>query len=251
MAQTQTQVQYPVRAVTIDERVYFTELKLQKPQYAPFIPAIQATMNQYIVPYSFLAHAYVRGFFDDGTIGSYTQLATSRINQVLSHFGVTFSIEPSVIFDAQQGVRRGLRIKMTASKGGLTLSHTADLVGAGPDFGPVYAESKDLAVKRWKAYTEILKEQDVPNILYMAAFGYELFMTEGTPTPRQLLAAVKHKIKLTAVNPSEYIKRIREAVEKYAVGYTYGIDKYSYISRWVMEGLRAAFHATRLVLEVL
>jgi hypothetical protein len=244
MAQAQTQVQYPVRAVAVSERVYFTLLKLQKPQYAPFVAAIQATMNQHIVPYSFLAMGYAAGFVDNQLITQYTNLVQPKINEVVGVFGVEFSVQA-------EGIRGGLKLRLKAKKGDKEAGHEADLVGAGPDFGPLYAESKDLAKARWDAFTKMLKEQDVPSILHAAALGYEWFMLGGNPTPKQQIAVVKHKMRLAAVDPAEYVKRVREAVERYAAGYTYGISKYSYVIKWVSEGLRAAFHATRIVLEVL
>jgi hypothetical protein len=246
-----TPTTYPVRVVSIEDRAYFTQLKLQKPQYTPFIPAIQSTMNKYIVPYAFLAKGYVDGFVDIFLIQRYTNLVQPKINDVVSQFGVSFEVSADAIADPGTGARRGLRLSMAAAKGGTSVAHDADLVGQGPDFSPLYGESKDLAKARWEAYTRILTEPDVRMILNLAALGYELFMTEGTPTPRQQLAAVKHRMKLAAVDANYYLNAIREALDEYEAGYTAGVQKYSHISRWVMEGIRAATKATFVVLQVL
>jgi hypothetical protein len=247
----QTQNTYPIRVVSIEDRTYFTHVKLKKPQYIPYIPTIQATMNKYIVPYAYLAMGYVAGGVDMTTIQQYTQLAQPKISEVLNFFGASFTIEPVLIYDQDQQARMGLKLRMAAQKGTNAVGYDADIVGSGPDFGPLYEESKDLAIKRWEAYTKLLTESDVRSILGLAALGYELFMTEGSPTPKQQLAVVKHRLKLSSVDPNRYIDRVREVVDKYGSGYEMGVMKYSYINKWITEGLKAATKATQIVLEVL
>jgi hypothetical protein len=76
-------------------------------------------------------------------------------------------------------------------------------------------------------------------------------MTEGSPTAKQLMAAVKHSIRLDAVEPNMYVERLKGAVEKYQVGYKYGAEKYKVVFAWVGDALRAAFYLTRDIVRVL
>jgi hypothetical protein len=235
---------YPIRAVTIDDKLYMTYIKLLKPQYAPYLASIQAVMNQYIVPYAYFAMANARGALDPTVLSTYTSSAQNKINEALGPFSVTFTLNA-------QGIAGGLRLLFEARKGTNVVSTDHEIKGQGPDFGPVYEQSKDIAKARWASYPEAINEANVLSILGLAQLGYERFMTEGTPTPRQQLAVLKHKIKLNAVDPVEYINRLRDSVNKYEVGYQKGVSKYSYVIKWISEGLVAAFKASKIVYEVL
>jgi hypothetical protein len=243
MAQDQTQ-NYPVRAIPLEERLIFTYIKLTKPQYAPYLATIQSVMNQYIVPYTFFALAVAQGTPDDTLLQNYTAMAKAKINEVLAVFGVNFDVTYSHI-------QKGLKLTFEAQKGGNTSRAEHEIAGRGPNFGPLYAQSKDIAKVRWAAYTELVQEDRVHEILELANMGYEVFMLEGTPTPRQIMAALKHKIKLMTVDPAEYIRRLKESVDKYEYGYQHGVMKYSYISPWLSDGLVAAVKATGAVYQVL
>jgi hypothetical protein len=241
MSQTQA---YPIRAVTIDDKMYLTYVKLLKPQYAPYLASIQAVMNQYIVPYAYFGLANARGMLDPTVLNSYTSKAQAKINEVLQPFGVTFTLNA-------QGITGGIKVAWEARKGTNVVGSDHEIKGQGPDFGPVYEQSKELAKARWAYYSEMLTETNVTTILGLASLGYQRFVTGTSPTPEQQLAALKHWIKIQAVDPTEYINRLKDAVDKYEQGYQYGVSKYSYIIRWVADGLVAAFKATRSVYEVL
>jgi hypothetical protein len=241
MAATPT---YPVRALPIDERLILTQYKMYKPQFAPYLAAIQAVMNRFIVPYAFIAMAYTRGTYDDALVDLYTTKASESITQALNPFDVNFTIE----WDEVTG---GLVLDFTARKGTATAATSHEITGRGPDFGPLYEESKDIAKVRWEAYTQLLEEEHVREILRLAGMGYERFMLDDTPTARHLMAVFKHKLKLAAVDPEQYLERIRGAVEKYEQGYEYGVAKYSSISPWISDGLVAAVKASGIVYQVL
>jgi len=241
MSQTQN---YPVRAIQLSERMKLTYFKTTKPQYAPYLAAIQAVMNQYIVPYAYFALAQANGVSDEEGVSRYTNAANSKINEVLGALSVSFTVTP-------EAIAGGLRLSFRAQKGGDTAEERHDLTGQGPDFAPLYEQSKDIAKVRWDAYTKIVGPDQVREILRLAGMGYETFMLEGTPSPRQVLAVIKHKMKLGAVDPEHYIDRLKGAVNKYGTGYEYGVGKYSYISRWIMDGLVAAVKATEAVYRVL
>jgi hypothetical protein len=235
---------YPVRALPLDERLMLTYYKLNKPQYAPYLAAIQATMNQYIVPYAYFALAEANNQPNDAALSQYTNAANSKINEVLGVFGVSFTVTP-------EPITGGLRVGFRAQKGTNTAETSHEIRGQGPDFAPLYEQSKDIAKVRWDAYTKIVAPDHVVEILRLAGVGYETFMLEGTPSPRQVLAVIKHKMKLGAVDPEEYINRLKDAVGKYETGYQHGASKYSYINRWITDGLVAAVKATGAVYQVL
>lgn len=241
MAQTQT---YPIRAVSIDDKIYMTYAKLTKPQYAPYLASIQAVMNQYIVPYAYFAMAKARNALNLETLNTYTSKAQAKINEVLSPLGVAFTLNA-------QDIPEGVKVLFQASKGQNVVGGDHEIKGRGTDFGPAYEQSKDIAKLRWASYADMLTEVNVESILGLANLGYTRFVTGTNPTPEQELAAIKHMIKLSAVDPARYINRLRESVEKYATSYQYGVHKYSYISRWLSEGFVAAFKAARAVFEVL
>jgi hypothetical protein len=235
---------YPLRVVTIEERVSLTHLKMQKPQYAPYLAAIQSVMNQNIVPYAFFGMAHTRGMLDPSLLDAYTNSAESRINNVLTSLGVTFDL-------AAVPITGGIRVHFGATKGPNSAGSFGEINGEGPDFGPVYGQSKDIAVARWASYPELLSETDVRLILGLATEGYGRFVLGDNPTPRQQLAAIKHRLKITAVDPTQYIERLRGAVEKYGIGYELGVEKYSYVIRWVGQALRVATQAAKIVFDVL
>jgi hypothetical protein len=237
-------VKYPIRAVTIDERVLLTYLKLVKPQYAPYLAAIQSVMNQYIVPYAYFGMASTRGTLDREVLDRYTVMAQAKINEALGIFGVAFTL-------SAQGTERGVKVAFEARKGDNTAKSDHEITGQGPDFGPVYGQSKDIAKARWASYPDMLNEANVRVIFDLSSMGYEYFVLGTNPTPKQQIAALKHRIKLSAVDPAMYIDRVKEAVEKYEKGYEYGVHKYSYAIRWISEGLVAAFKATKTVYHVL
>jgi hypothetical protein len=235
---------YPVRALPIEERLVFTYYKLNKPQYAPYLAAIQAVMNQYIVPYAYFALAEANDQSDDTALNRYTTVANAKINEVLGVFSVTFNVAP-------EPITGGLRLGFRAQKGGNTAETSHEIKGQGPDFAPLYEQSKNLAKVRWEAYTRIVTEDSVREILRLAGMGYESFMLDGTPGPRQVLAVIKHKMKIGAVDPQYYINKLKDSVSKYESGYQYGVSKYSYISRWIMDGFVAAVKAAGAVYQVL
>ncbi len=241
MSQTQD---YPVRAIPLDERLVTTYIKMIKPQYAPYLAAIQAVMNRYIVPYAYLALAEANDRPVEDYLERYTNTANSKINEALAIFGVNFQVTP-------EPISGGLKLDFTARKGGNTAETSHEITGRGPDFGPVYAQSMDIAKVRWASYTRLVTEDHVREILKLAGMGYEVFMTEGSPTARQVMAVLKHQMKLSAVDPQEYINRLRGAVDKYEVGYQHGVGKYSYISKWISDGFVAAVKATFTVYQVL
>jgi hypothetical protein len=218
--------------------------KLNKPQYVPYLAAIQAVMNQYIVPYAYLAMGYREGLVDTTLIGQYDTKASEKITEALELFGVSFTVAGTPITD-------GLRVNFTATRGTSTATGDHSITGSGPDFGPVYEQAKEIAKARWTSYTELLNPTLVRQILELANTGFERFILGDSPTPKQQLAAIKHKIKILAVNPTEYINRIRDAADKYEVGYQEGVSRYSYAIRWVGDGLVAAVKAAKSVLDVL
>jgi len=239
-----TTTTYPIRAVPIDVRVMLSYSKMGKPHLAPYLAAIQAVMNQYIVPYAYLAMGYREGLVDATFISQYDTKASQKITEALELFDVSFAVVGTPISG-------GIRVNFTATKGTTTRTGDHNITGSGPDFGPVYEQAKEIAKARWASYPELLNPTLVRQILDLANAGYERFVLGDSPTPKQQLAAIKHKIKTLAVNPTEYINRLRDAVDKYEVGYQEGVAKYSYAIRWVGDGLVAAVKAVKTVYDVL
>jgi hypothetical protein len=243
MAQNQVAT-LAIRAVPLDLRLAYAYIKLTKPQYSPYLATIQAVMNQYIVPYAYFAMIKAQNALDPELLVRYTDSAYAKINEVLRVFGVEFKLGAGEQKDK-------LVVTFEAVKAGRTAQDEHLFTGEGPDFGPVYEQSLGIAKVRWASYADMLNEESVRGILELANMGYEAFMTDGSPSPRRQIAILKHKLKLMAVDPQLYITRIKEAMDKYELGYQHGVQKYSYIIRWISDGLVAAFKATKTVLQVL
>ena len=91
-----------VRITTIDERLMLTELKRFKPQYAPYLAAIQAASNQFVGPMGFLAYGIVGGHIDARVVNDYIAVAKPEFDAMIIPLGVSvqFSASPTADFQS-------------------------------------------------------------------------------------------------------------------------------------------------------
>jgi hypothetical protein len=65
------------------------------------------------------------------------------------------------------------------------------------------------------------------------------------------MAAVKHGIRLDAVDRGFYINQAKGAVQRYQTGYQAGVEKYKVVFKWVGDALKGAFYLARDIVQVL
>jgi hypothetical protein len=234
----------PTRLISIDERITLTLLKESKPVYAPYIAAIVAASNEFIAPMGFLAYGVYLGKIGADTVNKYIEAAKPRFDAAVGVLGVTvtFSAAPTA---------GGLDISWTASKGANSKSGSYSVRGQVEDFSDDYLASLSNAVARWARYVSLITPDAADKILNAAKRGYEKFMTGGTPTGEQIMAAVKHGIRLDAVDRNFYVNQIKGAVQRYQSGYQTGAEKYKIVFKWVGDALRGAFYLARDIVQVL
>ena len=233
-----------VRIVRVDERLVLTELKRAKPWYAPYIAAVQAAANEFVGPMGFLAYGIAGGRIDASVLDQYVAQAKPEFDAKISPLGVatTFSASP---------VPGGLSVSWSVAKGTATDSGSYTIRGLTEDFSDDWADSLTLAVNRWSRFANSLTADMADKILSSAQIGYEQFMTEGTPTAQQLMAALKHKVRLSAVDRNFYVNQIKGAVQKYQSGYQEAKAKYAEVFKYVGDALYAATKLTISIFRVL
>ena len=240
-----------VRIVSIDERLMLTELKRLKPNYAPYLAAIQAAANEFLGPMGFLAYGIVGGRIDARVVNQYITQAKPEFNAKISPLGVavTFSATPTV---------EGLSISWTATKQGAfepgaapTDSGSHVIRGLSEDFSDDWADSLTIAVNRWSRFVNTLTPDMADKILKAAVIGYEEFMIGDTPTPKQFIAAIKHRVRLSAVDRNFYVDRTKAAVSKYQTGYQEAKAKYAEVLKYVGDALYGAVKLTISIFRVL
>lgn len=232
------------RIVSVDERLVLTELKRLKPAYAPYLAAIQAAANELLGPLGFLAYGVAGGRIDISVVNEYVKQAQSEFDSKISPLGVsvTFSASP---------VSGGLSISWTATKNDKSDNGSHTITGLTEDFSDDWADALTLAVNRWSRFVNTLTPDTADKILKAAQIGYEVFMTGGTPSAKQLMAVTKHKVRLSAVDRNFYVNQIKGAVQKYQEGYQGAKAKYSEVFKYVGDALRAATKLTISVFKVL
>lgn len=233
-----------VRIMTVDDRLVLTELKRLKPQYAPYIAAIQAASNEFVGPMGFLAYGIVGGRIDASVVNEYVGRAKTDFDAKVSPLGVavTFSASPAT---------GGLSVSWTAAKGAATDSGSYVIRGLAEDFSDDWADALTLAVNRWSRFVNALTPDMADKILNAAQVGYEAFMTGGTPTAEQLMASIKHKVRLSAVDRNFYVNQIKGAINRYQVGYQGAKAKYAEVFKYVGDALHAALKLTISIFRVL
>jgi hypothetical protein len=237
-------VSNPTRLIGIFDRVALTLLKESKPAYAPYIAAIQAAANEFIGPMGFLAYGVYLGKVRQDVIDQYVKAAKPKFDSVIGVLGVSADVTAYI-------TEAFFTVRWTVSKGGNSVSNGYTIQNRGDDFSPDYLASLANAAARWARYVGNIGVEEVQVILNAAKEGYTRFMTEGTPTAKQLMAAVKHSIRLDAVDPNMYIERLKGATERYQSGYQAGAEKYKTVFAWVGDALRAAFYLTKDIVQVL
>ena len=232
------------RLVPIELRLVLTQLKAQKPAYAPFIAAVQATINEAFGPLGILAYGSAGGRITAGDVSSYVSAVKSEVNSRLTPLGVSFDFSASP-------VSGGISVTWTATKGTATDSGSHTITGSVEDVSDDWAESLTIAANRFGRWVQTLDPNKARAILDAATLGYEKFMTEGTPTARQQMAALKHKLRIKAVDPAFYVSQTQGAGSKYQLGYQNAVAKYREVAKWIMDALLAATKATISVAKVL
>ena len=232
------------RIVPVELRLVLTQLKAQKPAYAPFIAAVQATINEAFGPLGILAYGSAGGRITAGDVSSYVNAVKPGVNSKLTPLGVSFDF-------AASPAAGGLSVTWTAAKGTATDSGSHTITGNVEDVSDDWAQSLAIAANRFSRWVQTLDPNKARAILDTAAAGYEAFMTGGTPTARQQMAALKHKLRIKAVDPAMYVSQLQVGATKYQVGYQNAVSKYREVAKWIMDALLAATKATISVAKVL
>ena len=232
------------RITTVDLRLVLTQLKAQKPQYAPYLAAIQAASNEFIGPMGFLAYGIANGHLGEDVVNLYLQRAKPEFDSKIALLGVTVQLSASP-------TPGGLSISWAASKTGASDSGSYTIAGLTEDFSDDWIDSLTIAANRWSRFANSLTADMADKILNAAQVGYEQFMTEGTPTAKQIMAALKHKIRLLAVDRTYYVNRVREAVQRYQAGYQAGKTAYATAFKYVGDALAAATRLSVSIFRVL
>ena len=232
------------RIIPVELRLILTQLKAQKPMYAPFIATVQAVLNEAFGPLGILAYGSAGGRITAGDVLSYINAVKPEVSNKLAPLGVSldFSAGPTA---------GGLTVSWTATKGANSDAGTHAITGNVEDVSDDWVQSLSIAANRFNRWVQTLDPNKARAILDAAAVGYERFMTEGTPTARQQMAALKHKLRIKAVDPTFYVSQIQGATSKYQLGYQNAVAKYREVAKWVMDALLAATKATISVAKVL
>ena len=232
------------RIMPVELRLVLTQLKAQKPIYAPFIAAVQAVLNEAFGPLGILAYGAAGGRITAGDVASYVSAVKPEVNNKLAILGVALDFSASP-------VAGGLSVTWAATKGATADYGSHTITGNVEDVSDDWLQSLSIAVDRFNRWTQTLDANKARAILDAAAMGYEAFMTGGTPTAKQQLAALKHRLRIKAVDPAFYVSQIRNAASKYQVAYQNAAAKYKEVARWIMDALLAAAKATISVAKVL
>jgi len=232
------------RITPVELRLMLTQLKAQKPMYAPFIAAVQAVINEAFGPLGILAYGSAGGRITAADVSSYVNAVKGEVNSKLTPLGVSFDF-------AASPTAGGLTVSWTAAKGTTTDSGSHTITGSVEDVSDDWAESLTIAANRFSRWVQTLDPNKARAILDAAAVGYERFMTEGTPTARQQMAVLKQKLRIKAVDPAFYVSQIQGSTSKYQMGYQNAVAKYREVARWTVDALLAATRATISVAKVL
>jgi hypothetical protein len=232
------------RLVPVELRLVLTQLKAQKPQYAPFVASIQAVINEAFGPLGILAYGAAGGRVTSTDVSSYVNAVKSEVGTKLQPLGVTFdfSVSPT---------SGGLSVSWTATKGASSDTGSHTITGNVEDVSDDWLQSLTIAANRFSRWVQTLDAAKAKSILDAAAVGYETFMTSGTPTAKQQMAALKHKLRIKAVDPTLYVSQLQNGAAKYQTGYQAAVDKYRVVAKWVMDALLGATKATISVVKVL
>lgn len=239
-----SQAEGGTRIVSVNERLLLTELKRRKPQYAPYLATIQAVTNEILGPMGFLAYGIAKGAIDYDLVDRYVVEAKALIGKKLTPLGVGIDLTATP-------TNKGLAITWAAIKQQVTDNGSYVIQGLSEDFSDDWVESLTLAKSRWSRFVNSLTPDMADKILSAAQIGYEEFMLNESPTPKQILAVTKHKIRLLSVDRNLYVNRTKEAIQRYELGYKDAKVKYGEVMRYVGDALRAATRLTISVFKVL
>jgi hypothetical protein len=228
----------------VELRLVLTQLKSQKPQYAPFIASVQAVINEAFGPMGILAYGVAGNRISASDVSDYVSAVKPDVNNKLQPLGasIDFSATPA---------SGGLTVSWTATKGTASDSGSHSITGNVEDVSDDWLQSVSIAANRFSRWVQTLDSTKARAILDAAAIGYEAFMTGGTPTAEQRMAALKQKLRIKAVDPTLYLQQLQTGSTKYQTGYQAAVDKYRTIAKWVMDALVAATKATISVAKVL
>jgi hypothetical protein len=221
-----------------------TQLKSQKPQYAPFVASIQAVLNESFGPLGILAYGVAGSRVTATDVNNYVSSVKSEIASKLQPLGVAFDFSASP-------TTGGLTLSWTATKGTNSDTGSHTITGNVEDVSDDWLQSLSIAANRFSRWVQTLDATKAKSILDAAAIGYQAFMTGGTPTAKQQMAALKHQLRIKSVDPTLYIQQLSNGVNKYQVGYQAAADKYKTVVKWVMDALVGATKATISVVKVL
>ena len=232
------------RIIPVELRLVLTQLKAQKPQYAPFIAATQAIINEAFGPLGILAYGAAGGRVTASDVSSYVNAVKPEVASKLQPLGASLDFSASP-------VSGGLTVSWTATKGAASDTGSHTIAGNVEDVSDDWLQSLSIAANRFSRWVQTLDSAKARAILDAAAVGYEAFMTGGTPTAKQQMAALKHKLRIKAVDQAMYIQQLQAGATKYQTGYQMAVDKYRTVAKWVIDALVAATKATISVAKVL
>jgi len=232
------------RIIPVELRLVLTQLKAQKPAYAPFIASVQAVINEAFGPLGILAYGAAGGRITASDVSSYVDSVKPEVGNKLQPLAVAFDFSASP-------ASGGLTVSWTATKGAASDTGSHTITGNVEDVSDDWLQSLSIAANRFARWVQTLDATKARAILDAAAVGYEAFMTGGTPTARQKMAALKQKLRIKAVDPTMYVQRIAGSANMYQTGYQAAVDKYRTVAKWVIDALVAATKATISVAKVL
>ncbi|MEM4619803.1 MAG: hypothetical protein QW607_06265 [Desulfurococcaceae archaeon] len=221
----------PTKVYRPAESYLLTVAKIEKPGLRYVLPGVQAMANEIFVGVAYADVA--RGSVPSEVIDEYLQFLNSKLTE-FSQFGV--EVSNNEIIPGRAGIIVEATLK---GKGGeRTFSETVS-ANAPVKFTEDWAESVDIAAKRYARYTQTLTAEDWNAIRETAVRGYQSFIGEAV-SPKHRMAVIKHAIGLGSVDPEYYLQRIRESVEKYKMGYEMAKMKFDRKQNVVIAGLAAA-----------
>ena len=232
------------RLTPVELRILLTAYKEQKRTYAPFVAGVQAALNEAFGAIGVIAYGIAGGRLTQTELTQFADAVRPELQSRLSVLGVTFDFTAT----AAGG---GVDLSWSATKGANSDSGTHQIRGNVEDFSDDYLQSLNIAVNRFARWAATVTADVADRILDAASEGYQRFMTEGTPTAKQALAALKHKLRVAAVDRNLYVSQLQGSSTKYQNGYQSGATKYQVIGRWALDGILGATKATLSVLKVL
>ncbi|MEM4819397.1 MAG: hypothetical protein QXQ91_03730 [Nanopusillaceae archaeon] len=221
----------PTKIYKPSESYLLSIAKIEKPGLRYVLPAVQAISNEVFVNVAYID--VVKSKVPPDVVEHYLEYVVRKLADV-SQFGV--QVSNAVFRPTRSGV--DTEVKLVGKSGEQIFKYLVS-AQAPVKFTEDWADSMDLAAKRYARYTQTITAEDWDAIKTTAIRGYEAFIG-GSNNPRHQIAALKYIVGIDSIEPEYYLQRIRESVERYKMGYESGKVKFDYKQNIVIAGLAAA-----------